>query len=93
VASANFYLNSKFIGSTPDKGSPEDILADPLVAEALAETFKTDNPDLMAALQKGKILNGTPTKELEEAHFVYDFKPQPQVGARYQVDFYDLDNQ
>jgi len=92
VASANFYLNSIFIGSTQDKGSPEDILADPVVAEALTEEFKSDNPDLQAALQKGKILNGTQTEELEEAHFVYDFKTQPQPGSRYQVDFYDLDN-
>jgi len=93
VSSANFYLNSKFIGSTLDRGAPEDVLGDPVVSEALADAFKLKEPDLLAALQKGKILNGTPTAELDEAHYVFDFIPQPQSGSRYQVTFYDLDNQ
>ena len=92
MASANFYLNSTFVGSTLDRGSPEDILADPVLSEALTETFKEDKPDLLTALQKGGILNGTQTKELEEAHFVYDFKTQPQTGARFQVTVYDIDS-
>lgn len=93
MASANFYLESQFAGSTPHFGSPEDVLADPRVREALTREFINSTPELRKALEEAGLLNGVSREELSEPHFVYNFKKIPQEGARYQVEVYDLFNE